>query len=435
MAYGGGTFTVMNKILPGTYINFNGNGTGAIDTTVEGVVACPMALNWGAVEEVVEISREDAIKNGLSLFGYTYADRQNKDIREILQNASTLLLYRLNGGGTKAACEYANAKYEGTRGNSIKIVIKVNVDDPEKFDVQTVLDKNVVDSQTVANAAELVDNDFVTFKPDASLTANAGVALSGGANGSVTGEKYAAFLDAISTYRFNVIACAATTESVNVMFAEFTKEMRDNVGVKFQTVLYDHPADYEGVINVKNTVNDTGANAASLVYWVAGLCASRQVNESAMNAIYNGEYDVNTSYTQAQLSASRANGEFIMHRVDNDIRVLYDINSLTTTTDEKGDVFKENRTIRVIDYIANAIATIFNTSYIGVVPNDEAGRGELWSDILALNTALENIRAIDTFNEDSLVVAEGNTKRSVVVTETITMTGTMEQLYMTVTVE
>ena len=72
---------------------------------------------------------------------------------------------------------------------------------------------------------------------------------------------------------------------------------------------------------------------------------------------------------------------------------------------------------------------------VGVVPNDEAGRAALWSDILTINTELENIRAIDTFDEESLVVAEGNTKRAVVVTETITIIGTMEQLYMTITVE
>ena len=435
MAFGGGTFTVMNKVLPGTYINFDGTGTGALYTNVEGVVAMPLQLNWGEAGKVLEIERSDAIKNAINLFGYTYTDNELTDIREVFKNASRILAYRINGGGAKANNTFATAKYPGTRGNDITIVIKVNVDDAEKFDVQTVFMGEVIDTQTVATAEDLTNNEFVDFKTSATLEVNPGLALSGGTNGTVTGAQYNAFLDLISTYNFNVLACDTTDETIKELFVAFTKEMRDEVGIKFQTVLYACPADYEGIINVKNTVNNVGANGAALVNWVAGLCASRAVNESAMNVIYNGEYDVNTDYSQTQLANVRAAGEFALHRVGDEVRVLYDINSFVHTSANKGDVFKENQTIRVIDYIANAVATIFNGSYIGVVPNDEAGRAALWSDILSINNELENIRAIDTFDEESLTVAEGNTKRAVVVTETITMIGTMEQLYMTITVE
>lgn len=435
MAFGGGTFTVMNKVLPGTYINFNTTGVGAIDTTVEGVVAMPLELDWGASDTVMQITRSEALTNAVKLFGYDYTHEKLKGIREVFRHAATLIAYRVNGGGVKAANTYATAKYTGTRGNDITIIIKTNVDDETKFDVQTAFAGNVIDTQTVATAAALVNNDFVDFKTDATLAVTAGTPMTGGSNVSPTGAQYSAFLDAISTYQFNIVACATTDEATKAMIASFTEEMRENVGIKFQAVLYSHAADYEGVINVKNTVTDVGANAASLVYWVAGLCASKAVNESAMNDVYNGEFSVDTSFTQAQLSAARANGEFTLHLVGDEVRVLYDINSLTSISDTKGDVFKENQTIRVIDYIGNAIASIFNSSYIGTVPNDEAGRSALWTDIYTLNQGLANIRAIDEFDEDSLTVSEGNTKRAVIVTETITLVGTMEQLYMTVTVE
>ena len=71
-------------------------------------------------------------------------------------------------------------------------------------------------------------------------------------------------------------------------------------------------------------------------------------------------------------------GKFTFHNVGTDVRVLSDINSLVTVSDTKGDIFKENQTIRVIDQIANDIADIFNTRYIGVVPNDNSGRISLW---------------------------------------------------------
>mgnify|MGYP001515286774 CR=1 FL=1 len=48
---------------------------------------------------------------------------------------------------------------------------------------------------------------------------------------------------------------------------------------------------------------------------------------------------------------------------------------------------------------------------------------------------LEQIRAIEDFNSDTVIVEQGDTKKSVVVTEAVTPVNAMEQLYMTVTVQ
>jgi hypothetical protein len=113
---------------------------------------------------------------------------------------------------------------------------------------------------------------------------------------------------------------------------------------------------------------------------------------------------------------------------------LSDINSLVNTTLEKGDIFKENQTIRVIDQIANDIAVLFNTKYLGVVPNDNAGRISFWADIVQHHEQLQLIRAIEGFNGDNVMVEQGDEKRSVVVHDLITVVNAMAQLYMTVTV-
>ena len=55
---------------------------------------------------------------------------------------------------------------------------------------------------------------------------------------------------------------------------------------------------------------------------------------------------------------------------------------MVTTSDTQGDIFKDNQTVRVMDQIANDIAVLFSTKYLGVVPNDAAGRVSLWSDIV-----------------------------------------------------
>ena len=107
---------------------------------------------------------------------------------------------------------------------------------------------------------------------------------------------------------------------------------------------------------------------------------------------------------------------------------------MVTTTDTMGDIFKDNQCIRVIDQIANDIAVLFNTKYLGVVPNDAAGRLSLWSDIVKHHQQLQDIRAIENFTDSAITVEQGATKKSVVVSDAIEVVSSMGQLYMTVTV-
>ncbi len=112
-----------------------------------------------------------------------------------------------------------------------------------------------------------------------------------------------------------------------------------------------------------------------------------------------------------------------------------DINSLTTVTDTKGDVFKSNQTIRVCDQIANDTAVVFNTRYLGTVPNDANGRMALWNDICKLLQNLEKIRAIENFDTDTVTVTQGDTKKAVVCTvKNLNIVNAMAQLYMHVIV-
>ena len=99
-----------------------------------------------------------------------------------------------------------------------------------------------------------------------------------------------------------------------------------------------------------------------------------------------------------------------------------------------GEVFRDNQTVRVTDQIANDIAVLFGTKYLGVVPNDASGRISLWSDIVKHHGQLQEIRAIEDFSDADVTVAQGDTKKSVVVTDAVTVVNAMGKLYMTVTV-
>ncbi|WP_313524819.1 phage tail sheath family protein [Anaerotignum sp.] len=433
MGLGGGIFLVQNKVLPGTYINFVSAARASANLSDRGYAALAMELDWGGDEEIFTVENADFQMDSLKIFGYDYTSPKLKGLRDLFLNAKTLYAYRLNSGA-KAENTYATAKYSGIRGNDIRIIISVNVDESSKFDVTTLLDTIIVDMQTVAASAELVSNDFVVFKKDATLEVTAGVPLKGGTNGAVDGTAYQNFLDKVEAYRFNTLGCLSTEEAIKSLFVAFTKRLRDEMGVKFQTVIYNKTADYEGVINLKNTVVDEGVNAASLVYWLTGASAGCAVNKSNQNKLYDGEFQVFTDYKQSQLASAIKAGEFVFHKVGDDVRVLDDINSFTSVTVDKNGDFQSNQVIRVLDQIGNDIAVLFNTRYLGKVQNNDAGRIAFWNDLVTYNKRMEQIQAIEDFVSDELKVEKGNDKKSVEVTNPVTPVTAMAKLYMTVVV-
>lgn len=434
MALGGGSFTVQNKKLPGAYINFVSVAAASATLSDRGVATMPLELDWGKEGEVFEVTNEDFQKNTLKIFGYAYDHAKMKGLRDLFLGARTLYAYRLNGGGTKASNTYAEALYAGTRGNDLKIVIQTNADDEEKFDVKTLMGTTEVDSQTVSAASELVANDYVKFKTEAELAMTASTPLTGGTNKTVDGTAHQSYLDKIQPYSYNTMGVVVTDDTTKKLYASFNKRLRDEMGIKFQLVLHNYAADYMGVISIKNNVTDSGESAASLVYWVTGLEAGCAVNKSCQNRLYDGEFTVDTDFTQTELEQAIDAGEFVLHQVNSDVRVLDDINTMVTTSDTQGDVFKDNQTIRVIDQIANDIAVVFNTKYLGTVPNDEAGRLSLWSDIVKHHQELQDIRAIENFSDSDVSVEAGNDKKSVAVNDAVQPVNAMGKLYMTVQV-
>lgn len=434
MALGGGSFTSQNKVLPGTYINVVSAAAASKALSDRGIATMPLELDWGVEGKVFEVTNEDFQKNSMKIFGYVFDDPKMKGLNDLFLGAQTLYAYRLNGGGEKASNTYATALYGGIRGNDLKTVIMANADETEKYDVITYLGTVKVDTQTVTAANELVANDYVAFKSDAVLEATAGEALTGGTNGTVDGTAHQNYLNKIESYTFNTMGVVTTDDTTKKLYAAFNKRLRDEMGVKFQLVVYRLAADYMGVINLKNKITDAGYSEASLIYWVTGAESGCEVNRSCQNKRYDGEFTIDTDYTQNDLKQALRNGEFVLHRVNTDVRILDDINSMVTVSDICGEVFKDNQTIRVIDQLANDDAVIFNTKYLGTIPNNASGRTALWSDLVKIRKELQRMGAIENFKDSDVTVTAGESKKAVVVASAITVVNAMSKLYMTVTV-
>lgn len=446
MALGGGIWTVQNKTLPGAYINFSSVSKASATLSDRGYAAVPLLLDWGPENAVITVTGEDFRKDSLKIFGRTYDDPYMLPLREIFRYTRTLYAYRINSGGTKAENAYCTARYGGTGGNRLYTVIAKNADEPDTlFDVSTYFGSTRIDAQTVAKAADLLPNEYVTWKTEAELAETAKTPLANGTDGNSESAAWQKALDKFESYSFNTLGCPTADPTITKLFVNYTKRMRDEVGAKFQTVVYnpqgsDAVGDYEGIIAVGNKVvgfdgQCPGMGEFGLVYWLTGASAGCAVNKSNTNKRYDGELTVNVDYTQTELETGIKTGRLMLHNANGEVRVLEDLNSLTTLTDTKGADFQSNQTIRVCDQIANDVAQLFATRYLGVVPNDASGRISLWNDVCKLYEELETIRAIENFDSETVTVEQGETKKSVVCNVSgLNIINAMSQLYMTVVV-
>lgn len=435
----GGNWVVQNKVRPGVYINFVGEGGPTGTLGERGITSLPLILNWGPSKQILTINAGDDVS---TLLGYDITDASLLLLKEALKRAATVLLYRLNTG-TKAAVTSGNltatAKYGGTRGNNLTIVIQTNVDDNAKFDVRTLLDGEEVDSQTVANIAGLTANDWIVWSGTGSLATTAGAPLIGGANGSVVNGDYSDYLAALELQDFQTAALPSTDNTLKSLFVAFARRLRDDEGKKIQVVLETYPtADFEGVLSVKNGVvlsDGTTLTAAQATAWVAAATAGAAVNESLTYAAYDDAIDAAPRYTNSAIIAALLTGEFVFVPSQGRAVVEQDINTFTSFAPTKGRVFSKNRVIRVLDAIGNDFRRIFEAGYLGKVNNNDTGRDLLWNECVSYLRTLEGINAIQNFDpQTDITVQPGNDPDAVVIDLHVQPVDSVEKIYMKVTV-
>jgi len=442
MPIGGGKFTVMNKVLPGAYINFVSKNF-AMKMGERGVCALPLELNWGPEEQVFTLYADEFSQKAKQVLAYDSTSADILLVREAMKRASALLIYRVNSGGAKATATAggltATALWAGTRGNDLRVAVLQNVDVDSMVDVVTYLDGEEVDLQTVnktGGGSALIANDYVSFA-GSNLTAAAAVALAGGTNGTVNGAAHTKALEALEKETFSVIGYPGTDETTKKIYAAYVQRLRDDEGYKIVGVLPNYKGDYEGLINVKNgVILDDGMviPAEKAVAWVAGASAAAEVWESLTNTAYDDAVGADIKYSKTEYKQAVQNGEFVFYTDTDCARVLTDINCLTTFGLTKTEDWTSNRLVRVLDGWANDVAKAYGETYLGKQNNNPAGRDLFKADVVNLGAQYEAREAITDFKADDVVISQGAGKRDVVAECVIQPVDSMEKLYMTVNV-
>lgn len=246
-------------------------------------------------------------------------------------------------------------------------------------------------------------------------------------------------LTALKTVNFNVLCYpydGTTYDSIKTTITTWIKSMRDSEGIKIQCVLANHIADSEAIINVTHGVklsDGTVLQEAQTTAWVAGVTAGANINQSNTGKKYVGAIDVVPRMTKTEMEAAITAGKFIF-KVDSvqNVTVVYDINSLTTITVDKGKQFIKNRVVRTIDGINNDIVEIFESNYVGKIDNNANGRSLLRATLIEYFNELQRLNAIQNFTAEDVTVTEGTDKDAVVINCFIQPVDSIEKMYITV---
>lgn len=454
----GGTWSAQNKVRAGAYINFKAVSADAATIGTRGVMTMPVAMSWGPEKKVTELFSTD-LTDGKSLakIGYTATDPESLIFRAALGNCVKAYIYRLDAGGTKASGTSGNltavAKYTGTTGNKIKIVIADNDADANSWDVITLFNNAEKDRQTILKTAEisaLESNAWVDWTGTGELAATAGFSLVGGVNGTVSADTYSAddgYFASVKGLNWNTMAIPQTDDiasgAVKSAVVSLIKELRERQGKKVQAVLFNSAVNYEGIISVKQgfSTADEDITPEMFTAYVAGLTAGSEINvsntyrviENAVEIIYPEGV---VPYDNDTIEKLLKTGQFILTtRQDGAIIIEKDINTLHAPY-PSADVnysFTKNRVIRTLDGINNDIKALFEETFIGKVDNNDNGRNVFKSSVISYLLTLQDMAAITEFNSATdIEVLAGNEIDSVVVNLAVKPVDSMEKLYMTV---
>lgn len=451
----GGTWTVQNKQRPGAYINFVSVPKPVGTIGDRGVMTACLPMTWGPAGQLITLYGEDLL-NGKSLakVGCTAFDTdESLPYRLALAGSYKALLFRADTGGTKATNVIsmgvltANAKHAGNTGNGISVVITADRPEEGKYTVDILFKLVQQESFVVSELADFsdIESDWVDFivptSPSSTeIPVTTGTVLSGGTNGTVTGETtYPAYFSAVDGEQWQCMAIN-TSEAVGAQVTEFIKLLRDTRGKKVQAVVYNYPAaDYEGIISVDqgfNTAQDS-VTVDLFPLYVASITAGANVNESNTARVVQAALSIINPIAEEDIEDALKAGKFLLsYRQDGVVCVEKDINSLHSFTVDKNYAFSKNRVVRCLDKIGNMTALVFNRNYCGKVDNNDVGRNLYKTELISMMDWLQGIGAVQNFEGTSdITVLPGNDVDSVVVDLLVQPVDSMEKLYMTVNVD
>jgi hypothetical protein len=189
---------------------------------------------------------------------------------------------------------------------------------------------------------------------------------------AVDSTDYSAAMTALEAETWNYLAIPGIAETDTTTISSWIKGLRDNNNVRVKSILPNTAADHEGIINFATDNIVVGSNtysAADYCARIAGLIAGTPLKQSATYSVLPEVDDV-PHMSKTDFDTAIAAGKFVLMNDGKKVKVARAVNSLVTTTEDKGSDFQKIKLVDIMDQIHDDIYSTVEDSYIGKYPND-----------------------------------------------------------------
>ena len=171
--------------------------------------------------------------------------------------------------------------------------------------------------------------------------------------------------------QFDYICSPHFTSQENTEVSTWIKSLRDNDGVMAKAVLGNMKADHEGIINFTTDNIVTEHKTYSTIEFtprIAGLIAGTSLMIATTYANLPDVLEV-PYQSKNDTTEKIGQGELIIFKQSGENRIARGVNSLTTTSDVKGEAFQKIKLVDIMDLMTNDIRKTCHKNYIGKYAN------------------------------------------------------------------
>ena len=184
-------------------------------------------------------------------------------------------------------------------------------------------------------------------------------------------EDYTEALNMLKTVKFDYLAApTVSTDNATNDIVSYVKAQRAEDKL-IKAVLPNVSGDHEGVINFATATvyaNDKEYTTEQYCSRIAGIITGTPINISCTYAPLAELTDC-SRLTKEEMDAAVDAGKLIVWFDGEKVKTARGVNSLTTTTQDKGDSFKKIKIVEAMDMIATDIRTTAEDNYLGKYAN------------------------------------------------------------------
>lgn len=175
----------------------------------------------------------------------------------------------------------------------------------------------------------------------------------------------------LETLRWDYLAIPEIEPQELTAIATWIKSLNETLDKKVKAVLPHCKGDHEAIINFTSDGIVTESKTYTTAEYcsrIAGLLAGTPMTISATFAPINEVVDFEKK-TRAEMDEAINKGELILYHDGEKVKVARAVNSLVTTTQEKGESFKKVKIVDAMHMIHDDIKKTAEDSYLGKYTN------------------------------------------------------------------